>query len=141
MTGSEKEDLEVLAKKFGLEQMELLREALTHPVNKRMAWLGDAVLYLAVTEHLHRQPDTPTSILDPKRQGIIRNLNLKETVAGKLHLTDYIKVPPSERDPHAKGVLATAYEALIGAIFLEKGYETAADQVRMTIFSTAIETD
>lgn len=139
MTVSEDGDLGVLAKKLSLGKKELLEEALTHPANKRIGWIGDAILYLAVTEHLYRTSNKPTSELDPERQKVIKNPTLKKAVAEQLHLNDYIHVPPGERDPNAEGILATAYEALTGAIFLEKGYESAADHVRKTLLSTTIQ--
>ncbi len=114
--------------------MGLLEQALTHPSNKRMGWLGDAVLYLAVTEHLFGTSNAPASQLDPNRQKIIKNPNLKMTAAEKLQLNRFIRVPPSEREPNAERIMATAFEALIGTLFLEKGYEAAAKFV-VNLFS------
>ena len=135
MSISRATDLRVLAEKLGLGKEELLEQALTHPANKRMGWLGDAVLYLAVTEHLYTTSDDPASQMDPKRQKIIENPNLKMTAAEHLHVNGLIRAPPSERDPNAERILATAFEALMGAIFLEKDYQTTARFV-VDLFST-----
>lgn len=126
---SRNSDPRILAEKLGLGKEELLEEALTHPANKRMAWLGDAVLYLAVTEHLYTTSKDPASKMDPRRQGTINNFTLRRTAADQIHLSDYIGVPTSEVDPGAEGILATAFEALIGTIYLEKGYRAAASFV------------
>jgi ribonuclease-3 len=135
MMNSKSSDPGILAESLGLERVELLEQALTHPENRRLAWLGDAVLYLAMTEHLYTASKAPASRMDPRRQETIRNLTLKKTAAEKLHLSEYIRVPSSERDPNAERILATAFEALIGAIFSEKGYQTAASFV-VDLFTT-----
>jgi len=127
-------NLNSLALTLGLKE-ELVELALTHPANRRMAWLGDAVLYLAVTEHLYTASEAPTSQLDPDRQRTIENPNLKRTAAEELHLNGLIHVPQSERDPNAKRIMATAFEALIGTLFLEKEYEVASEFVA-NLFST-----
>lgn len=126
MSISKNKDPRILAVKLGLDRVELLVQALTHPENKRMAWMGDAVLYLAITEHLFTTSKGPASQMDPNRQGIIKNPTLKKAAAEQLHLSEYIRVPPSEREPDAERILATAFEAIIGAIFQEKGYQSAA---------------
>ena len=132
----EGEDLGVLATKLGLENEKLLDQALSHPTNKRMGWLGDAVLYLAATEYLYKTSNATAGQMDPERQKIIENPNLKTTAGMKLHLNGLLRVPSSERDPRAERILATAVEALIGAMFLEKGYATAARFV-VSLFSTS----
>jgi ribonuclease-3 len=134
MSVSKDGNLSILAKQIGLGKVGL-KEALTHPSNKRMGWLGDAVLYLAVTEHLYGTSDAPASQLDPDRQRTIENPNLKKTAAEKLQLNKLIRVPPSERDPNSERIMATAFEALIGALFIEKGYEATAKFV-VDFFST-----
>jgi dsRNA-specific ribonuclease len=93
----------MLAMKLGLENEKSLEEALTHPENRRLAWLGDAVLYLAVTEHLYTTSNDPASKMDPKRQKIIENPNLKMTAAEHLHVNGLIRAPPSERARMRRG--------------------------------------
>ncbi len=134
MSVSKDGNLSILAKQLGLGKAGL-EEAPTHPSNKRMGWLGDAVLYLVVTEHLYGTSDAPASQLDPDRQRNIENPNLKKTAAEKLQLNRLIRVPPSERDPNAERIMATSFEALIGALFIEKGYEPTAKFV-VKLFST-----
>src|SRR5438445_11909818 len=99
MPATEEENLRDLAERLGVGSKELLEEALIHPTNKRLGWIGDAVLYLAVTEHLYKTSNAPTRDLDPKRQDIIENPNLKEAVLNQLHLN--VHAPSSERDPRA----------------------------------------
>jgi dsRNA-specific ribonuclease len=89
---SEHGNLSSLAKKLGLEKEDLLGQALAHPSKKRLAWLGDAVLCIAVTEHQFRTSNAPRSKLDPERQETIRNLTLKKTAAEKLFLNELINV-------------------------------------------------
>src|SRR5438445_13161429 len=102
MSSTGEGDLGTLAKRLGLGKEKLLEQALTHPTNKRIAWLGEAVLYLAVTEHLYRNSNAPAREIDPERQNIIRNPTMKEAVMNQLHLK--VRVPPSERDSKATGI-------------------------------------
>lgn len=115
----------------------LLRQAFSHPTNKRLAWLGDSIIYLAVTEHLYRTSRHEAGVLDPERRKIIGNDNLKQTVAERFYLKSQIQIPPSERDPDSREILAAAFEALTCAVFLEKGYEFAAAFVRRALFPTS----
>src|SRR2546426_1660122 len=100
--------------------------------NKRLAWLGDSIIYLAVSEYLYRTSGHEAGLLDPERQNIIGNDNLKQRVAERFYLKSQILVPPSERDPDSREILAAAFEALTCAVFLEQGYEVAAAFVRRT---------
>ncbi len=115
---------------------ELLQQAITHPANKRLAWLGDSIIYLAVTEHLYRTSKNEAGSLDPERQKIIGNDNLKQSIAQRFYLKSRINVPTSERDPHARRILASAFEALTGAIFLERSYEIVADFARRNLIQS-----
>ena len=112
---------------------DLLRKAFTHPTNKRLAWLGDSVIELAITEHLYLTTEQPAANLDLARQEIIRNDNLKESVAKRFYLKSKILVPRWERDPEAREILAAAFEALTCAIFMKKGFEVAAGFVCRTL--------
>jgi len=115
---------------------ELLQRAFTHPINKRLAWLGDSVIYLAVTEHLYRTSNNKAGSLDPERQKIIGNDNLKQSIAQRFYLRSRINVPTSERDPNARRILASAFEALTGAIYLGKGYDVAAAFARRNLIQS-----
>ncbi len=116
----------------------LLQQAFTHPTNKRLAWLGDSIISLAVTEHLYRTARHGAGVLDPIRQKIIGNENLKQTVAERFYLKSQVLVPPSERNPDSREILAAPFEALTCAVFLEKGYEIVAAFVCRTLLPTRL---
>lgn len=118
----------------------LLKEALTHrsflnenpawPTfhNERLEFLGDAVLELSVTELLfHKLPDYDEGRLTSIRAALVNHQMLAQ-IAAKIGLDKYIYLSRGEAKgtPKAKEViLGNAVEALIGAIYLDQGYETA----------------
>ncbi|PSO43424.1 ribonuclease III [Candidatus Saccharibacteria bacterium QS_5_54_17] len=94
--------------------------------NERMEFLGDAVLELVVTEYLYRNYQESEGILTNWRSALVKTESLS-SVAEKLHLEDHILLSRGERNgsPRAmRQIQANTMEALIGAIYLDKGYET-----------------
>jgi len=128
---------------------ELLELAFTHrsfayesganETNERLEFLGDSVLGLIVTEELYlRYPDLDESRLSPLRSGIV-NMRALADIARTLELGKYIRLGKGEevtggRDKNS--LLADALEALIGAIYLECGFETTKSVVRTLINQT-----
>jgi len=120
----------------------LLREALTHASassNKqrvsyeRLEFLGDRVLGLAVAAILlERFPEEPEGSLAKRFAVLVQRDTLAE-VAAELNLADHIVMAPSEAEGGGRensATLADACEAVIGALFLDAGYEAAAALVR-----------
>jgi len=112
---------------------DLLRLALTHrsrgnPNNERLEFLGDAVLNMVVAELLFRaRPDVPEGDLSRLRARIVRERTLAE-VARELELGDHVLLGPGELKSGGflrDSILADAVEALIGAVFLDGGFEAA----------------
>lgn len=121
----------------------LLREALTHtsyvvqssngngsgePSNQRLEFLGDAVLQLIVTAKLYaRYPAEREGILTQMRSTIVSNRRLAEVARG-LNLGQYIILGEQEAmdfGAEKESILSDAFEALMGAIFVEGGHDTA----------------
>ncbi len=135
-----KEHLEVLEKKIGFEfkNHNLLKEALTHRSylnevprwefhhNERMEFLGDAVLELAVTEMLFAEfPEKPEGELTILRASLVNYQTLAK-VAGDINLEKYLFLSKGERGDTAKAkevILANAFEALVGAMYLDQDFE------------------
>ncbi|MBU0981146.1 ribonuclease III [Patescibacteria group bacterium] len=96
--------------------------------NERMEFLGDAVLELCVTDYVFRTyPDQPEGELTNWRSALVKGKNLAK-VARELHLGDYLKLSRGEELSGGRDktyILANTTEALIGAIYLDKGYEKA----------------
>ncbi len=107
--------------------------------NERLEYLGDAVLELVITEALfHEFPEKPEGELTDIRSALVRGRNLAE-VAKHLHFSDAIQV--SRGEFNAKGhenpyILANAIEALIGALYIDYGFERAKEFIIFHIFST-----
>jgi ribonuclease III len=128
---------------------ELLKLAFTHrsfayengekETNERLEFLGDSVLGLIVTEELYlRYPDLDESRLSPLRSGIV-NMRALAEIARTLDLGSYIRLGKGEevtggRDKNS--LLADALEALIGAIYLDQGFEITTNVVRALIKDT-----
>ena len=121
----------------------LLAEALTHPSlayesqkaqfdNQRLEFLGDAVLQLVLTEHLYRKfPESPEGRMTKLRAQLVSR-NALAQFATELQLGHYILLGKGEEASGGRkraSTLADALEALIGAIYLDSGYESARELV------------
>lgn len=116
---------------------ELLRQALIHRSavkesrafgnNERLEFLGDAVLELATTEYLFALSDKPEGELTNWRSALVQGEHLAE-VARDLELGQYLSMSRGEEASGGRtkvSTLANALEAVIGAIYLDKGYDVA----------------
>jgi|SRR3989339_668647 len=95
--------------------------------NERLEFLGDAVLELVVTEFLYKNYENPEGELTNFRAALVRGNNLA-IIAEKLNLGEYLYLSKGEKksDGHKKSyLLANTCEALIGAIYLDQGYDVA----------------
>ena len=116
----------------------LLAEALTHPSlsferktfhfdNQRLEFLGDAVLQLVVTHHLYRLfPTFSEGTMTKLRSRLVSREGLKQH-AVRLQLGDYLMLGRGEESSAGReraSTLADAFEALIGAIYLDSDLET-----------------
>ena len=117
----------------------LLAEALTHPSlsferktfhfdNQRLEFLGDAVVQLVITHHLYRLfPAFSEGQLTKLRSRIVSREGLKKHALA-LGLGDYLMLGRGEEASQGReraSTLADAFEALIGAIYLDSDLETA----------------
>jgi ribonuclease-3 len=140
--GASPPDLDAIERRIGhrFADKALLREALTHSSaagrgwrsNERLEFLGDRVLGLAVADLLFNAfADEPEGALTPRLSVLVSEPALAE-VARDLGLGRCLTVAKSEEDGGGRerpGILADAFEALIGAIYLDGGWETAAGVV------------
>ena len=111
---------------------ELLQQALRHrsagvPHNERLEFLGDALVNLVVAEALHaRWPKADEGTLTRARASLVRESALAE-LARRLELGDRLELGPGELKSggHRRdSILADAFEALVGAIHLDAGFES-----------------
>lgn len=95
--------------------------------NERLEFLGDAVLELAVTEYLFANYDRPEGEMTSWRSALVKGESLSAE-AKKIGMEEYLKVSRGESKNAGKArdlILANAFEALLGAIYLDLGYERA----------------
>lgn len=97
--------------------------------NERLEFLGDAVLELVVTDFLfNTYPEEQEGILTSWRAALVRTESIGDA-GQKLGYEPLIRMSRGEKqgsDRARMQILANAFEALIGAIYLEKGYDAAA---------------
>lgn len=112
------------------------------PHNERLEFLGDAVLGVVVTEHLYlRFPDLPEGRLAKLRAAVV-NAHALADVARGLELGSLIRLGKGELatgGADKSSILADAFEAVLGALFLAAGRD-AADRFVHTLFDDLIET-
>jgi ribonuclease III len=142
-------DLRELERRLGYQFKErhLLREALTHGsatrsrrkprrTNERLEFLGDRVVGLAVAELLiRRYPEESEGALSSRLSGLVSEPALAEA-ARELALGAWLEVARSEEEAGGRerpGILADAFEALMGAVYLDGGWEAAAAIVRRSV--------
>ena len=118
----------------------MLELALTHrsfsyeaggiPTNERLEFLGDSVLGLIVTEELYKKfPDLDESRLSPLRSGVV-NMKALAQIARQINLGAHLRIGKGEESTNGRdknSILADSLEALVGAIYLQHGYEKTAE--------------
>lgn len=124
---------------YSFEDLGLLRLALTHPsvaheqslpiqTNQRLEFLGDAVLQLALTRELYEKfPAFGEGPLTKARAQLVNRRSLAEQ-ARQLGLGRYLILSRGEESSGGRerlSALADTFEALLGAIFLDGGFEAA----------------
>lgn len=132
-----KEVQEALGVTFNDES--LLKQAFTHRSylnenpgarlehNERLEFLGDAVLELAVTEHLYVTYPNPEGELTSWRAALVNTQTMGE-IADSLSFNDYLLLSRGEAKDTGRArqaILANTLESVIGALYLDKGYEEA----------------
>ncbi|OGC80425.1 ribonuclease III [Candidatus Adlerbacteria bacterium RIFCSPLOWO2_01_FULL_51_16] len=101
---------------------------LTHGHNERLEFLGDAVLELIVTRFLYEKfPEQDEGDLTAYRAALVNAVTLS-AIAGSIGMDDYLLLSRGEAKDKGRArqmLLANALEALVGAIYLDQGYEAA----------------
>lgn len=137
---------------YNFANNKLLEEALTHSScgkkresgerfdNERLEFIGDAIFDAIIGEHLfHILPDAGEGALSKLRAAIVCESSLA-SAARAIGLDGIIRIGRSEEHTHRRGndsIIADALEAVIGAIFLDGGYEGAKRFV-LSVFEGAI---
>ncbi|MFA6404704.1 MAG: ribonuclease III [Candidatus Paceibacterota bacterium] len=148
-----KTDFKEFADKIGVEfdDISLLQNACTHRSylnenrvsgmehNERLEFLGDAVLELVVTSFLFRKyTKKAEGELTAFRSALVNTVSLTK-VAQSINLNDYILLSKGEAKDGGRArsvILANAVEAIIGAIYLDRGYNAAANFISNHLLNT-----
>lgn len=105
--------------------------------NERLEFLGDAVLELAVTEFLFaKYPDKPEGDLTSYRAALVNTVSISQA-AVKLGMNEFLLLSRGEAKDTGRArqiILANAFEALIGAVYLDGGYEPAKNFIALQLF-------
>lgn len=142
-----KKQLSLLEEKLGVkfDNIDLLRNALVHrsylnehknfhlDQNERLEFLGDAVLELAVTDYLYKNYSEAEGVLTNWRSSLVNGERLA-SISEDLGVYDFMYLSKGEsQDSNKKArqyILANAFEAIVGAIYLDSGYKAASKFIK-----------
>lgn len=106
--------------------------------NERLEFLGDAVLELVVTEYLYGNFSEPEGILTNWRSSLVRTESIS-AAASKFGFEPLLRLSRGEKRGTERAraqILANSYEAVVGAIYLDKGYGAAKSFITKSILVT-----
>ena len=141
-----------LASDIGIEfnDLELFITALTHRSylnehrktvsahNERLEFLGDAVLELVVTQYLYMHYSEPEGILTNWRSALVRTESIS-AAATSLGFEPFLRLSRGEKRGTERAraqILANSFEAVVGAIYIDQGYDAAKGIIERAILST-----
>ncbi|MFA6158459.1 MAG: ribonuclease III [Candidatus Paceibacterota bacterium] len=105
--------------------------------NERLEFLGDAVLELIITDFLYKSyPNKPEGELTTYRSALVNSVTLSE-VASNLTMNDFLLLSKGEAKDTGRArqyILANTFEAVIGAIYMDQGYDMAKLFIEKHIF-------
>lgn len=143
--------MENFEKKIGVvfNDKSLLKAAFTHRSylnenrnykgehNERLEFLGDAVLELVVTRYLFdKYPEKPEGELTAVRAALVNTTSIS-SAAMTLNMNKYLLLSKGEAKDEGRArqfILANTFEAVIGAIYLDRGYEEAEKFISNSLF-------
>ncbi len=142
---------EDFSKKLGIRMVnsDLFQESITHRSylnehrgyelnhNERLEFLGDAVLELIVTEYLYHDFPNPEGELTAFRAALV-NGEILARIAGELGVEDFLLMSRGEAKDMGRArmwLLANAMEAIIGALYLDQGYDATKEFIDRVVIS------
>jgi len=106
--------------------------------NERLEFLGDAVLELVVTEYLFANHSEPEGILTNWRSALVRTESIG-AAAAKFGFEPMLRLSRGEKrgtDRARAQILANSFEAVVGSMYLDQGYEAAKAFITKSILAT-----
>ncbi|MEK7561530.1 MAG: ribonuclease III [Patescibacteria group bacterium] len=134
----------------GFSDLELLVTAFTHRSylnehkatakghNERLEFLGDAVLEMIVTEHLYNNFEEPEGILTNWRSALVRTESIS-AAADREGFEPLLRLSRGEKRGSERArqqILANCYEAVVGALYIDKGYKAVEKFIDRTLLAT-----
>ena len=134
----------------GFSDLELLITAFTHRSylnehknsakghNERLEFLGDAVLELVVTEHLYNNFEEPEGILTNWRSALVRTESIS-AAGDREGFESLLRLSRGEKRGSERArqqILANCYEAVVGALYIDKGYDAVKGYIDRTLLPT-----
>lgn len=105
--------------------------------NERLEFLGDAVLELVITDYLFsKYPEKPEGELTSVRAALV-NTNTLSEASSRLGINAFMLLSKGESKDMGRArqyILANAYEAIVGATYLDSGYPAAREFIARTLF-------
>ncbi|MEZ4195180.1 MAG: ribonuclease III [Candidatus Paceibacterota bacterium] len=110
--------------------------------NERLEFLGDAVLELVVTDFLfNKYPEKPEGDLTAIRAALVNTVSLS-SASEKLGVNTYLLMSKGESKDEGRArqyILANVFEACVGAMYLDQGYDVARDFIASQLFANTEE--
>jgi ribonuclease-3 len=149
-------DFEILEKKLGVhfKNKDILTQAFTHRSylnenpdlklehNERLEFLGDAVMELIVTENLYKEyPEKTEGDLTNWRAALV-NAKMLTSVAEELGFNDFLLLSRGESKETGKArayILANTFEAFLGALYLDSGYNPCEEFIKKNLLKNLAE--
>ncbi len=112
----------------------------TQEHNERLEFLGDAVLELVVTDFLFRKyPEKPEGELTAVRAAMVNTISLADA-STKMGINDYLLMSKGESKDTGRArqyILANVFEAIVGALYIDQGYQASASFIESHLFGKA----
>ncbi len=106
--------------------------------NERLEFLGDAVLELVTTEYLYSHFTEPEGVLTNWRSALVRTESIS-AAASKYEFESLLRLSRGEKRGTERAraqILANTYEAVIGALYLDQGYDAAKQFIESSVLAT-----
>lgn len=106
--------------------------------NERLEFLGDAVLELVTTEFLYGNYSEPEGILTSWRSSLVRTESIS-AAAARMGYESLLRLSRGEKRGSERArqqILANSYEAVLGALYLDQGYDACKRYITSTVLST-----
>lgn len=111
---------------------EVVRKGMNVESNERLEFLGDAVLALSLADLLYREYDVDEGVMS-KTRAVVASEKVLAEVARNMNIGEYLLLGKGELKTGGRGrdsILADAFEAILGALYLSEGFEIARNFVK-----------